>query len=124
MGKTTLDSGILNLSRTNPIMYLENGNYYSSVKMNGSTMSINNTTGGIQLVAQGNGQVSLGASPNQSDSKTSLSVPTVGWCNTWLGKVKTVNGESPDSEGNVEIDVPTGTVESVDHIAPDQSGNV
>jgi len=39
------------------------------------------------------------------------------------GVVKTVNGTSPDADGNVELKI-TGTVKSVNGVSPDENGNV
>lgn len=38
--------------------------------------------------------------------------------------VKTVNGEAPDEDGNVEIPVGEGSVKTVNNVAPDENGNV
>lgn len=40
------------------------------------------------------------------------------------GKLKTVNGQSPDYSGNVNIKIPTDYVKSVNGKTPDSSGNV
>ena len=65
----------------------------------------------IQLYARGTGQVNLHAAANlvtldnqpTDTSTTSLAVATVGYCQSNFGKVKTVNGTWPDSNGNVKI---------------------
>lgn len=40
------------------------------------------------------------------------------------GKVKSVNGQLPDEDGNIAIDAGEGTVKSVNGVLPDASGNV
>lgn len=40
------------------------------------------------------------------------------------GKVKSVNGQLPDENGNITIDAGEGTVKSVNGVLPDASGNV
>lgn len=76
----------------------------------------------ILLSSAANGVV-LGTQPTDTTT-TSKAVATVGYCQTNFGKVKTVNGTSPDANGNVTISTGSGTVKSVDHISPDQQGNV
>jgi hypothetical protein len=41
-----------------------------------------------------------------------------------LGVVKTVNGNVPDAEGNVEINIPECKVKTVNNVEPDENGNV
>lgn len=79
-------------------------------------------THGIYLFAPAN-YTQLVNQPTDT-SGSSLAVATVGYCQTNFGKVKSVNGNTPDSNGNVTITVGTGTVKSVDHHSPDSDGNV
>ena len=56
-----------------------------------------------------------------TDSTTAKTIATTGWCNTKFGKLKSVNGITPDENGNIEI---SDIVKSVDGVAPDEDGNV
>lgn len=38
--------------------------------------------------------------------------------------VKTINGEAPDSNGNIALDTGAGTVKSVNDVTPDEDGNL
>lgn len=118
-GTSRLEYGRLYLQRDTPALYLQNGNYTGLLYMAGTEMRVQNTTGSIQL----NGiNVYRETTPPDTDATDAKNIPTLGWCNSKFGKVKTVNGVPPDSSGNVIIT--TGGVQTVDHISPDDQGNV
>lgn len=96
-------------------------------------LSITTLNKNIEIYAQNNGQVNIAAGkdkailnvqPSATTSTTSKAIATVGWCNTYLGRVKSVNGNGPDANGNVVIETGNGTVKSVDGVSPNSQGNV
>lgn len=70
------------------------------------------------------GKAILSNHPGADTTTTSKSIPTVGWCNTYFGRVKSVNGKGPDANGNVTIETGNGTVKSVDGVSPNNQGDV
>lgn len=96
-------------------------------------LSITTLNKNIEIYAQNNGQVNIAAGkdkavlnvqPSATTSTASKAIATVGWCNTYLGRVKSVNGNGPDANGNVTISTGGGTVKKVDNVSPDSTGNV
>lgn len=70
------------------------------------------------------GKAILSNHPSADTTTTSKSIPTVGWCNTYFGRVKSVNGKTPDANGNVVVETGDGSVKAVDNVSPDATGNV
>ena len=85
-----------------------------------STYDANN--GRVILSAPIN-SASLSNSPSD-DCTITNAIATVGWVRKNGGTVKSVNGNTPDANGNVEIEAGEGSVKSVDNISPDGSGNI
>ena len=104
VGSCQLEYGRLFLNQAPPVIYLTNTSTGSqcSIRMAGSHLRLYNSVADIQLYGR---NVVCENHPPASNSTDAKNVATTGWCNNKFGKVKTVNGNLPDSNGNVIVEV-------------------
>lgn len=76
----------------------------------------------VSLIAPQNNAVVN--NPPSDDCPVTNAIATVGWVRKNAGGVKSVNGITPDANGNIEIETGDGTVKSVNGNTPDANGNV